>query len=99
MMVGNHRTLCTFTMQQIGRWVVTHSKADSNLEHWFRVGKNKSWKLSHSPTFPLRPVACQRPGVLTRAIAAHAGQERPLCLGTLCLSRSMPGFYTSLNAV
>ena len=31
MMVRNHRTLCTFTMQQIGRWVVAHSKADSNL--------------------------------------------------------------------
>ena len=30
-MMGNHRTLCTFTMQQIGRWVVTPSKADSNL--------------------------------------------------------------------
>ena len=27
----NHRTSCTFTMQQICRWVVTHSKADSNL--------------------------------------------------------------------
>ena len=31
MMTGNHRTSCTFTTQQIGRWVVTHSKADSNL--------------------------------------------------------------------
>ena len=32
MIMGNHRMLCTFTMQQIGRWVVTHSKADSNLQ-------------------------------------------------------------------
>ena len=31
MMMGNHWTSCTFTMQQIGRWVVAHSKADSNL--------------------------------------------------------------------
>ena len=31
MMMGNHRMLCAFTMQQIGRWVVTHSKADSSL--------------------------------------------------------------------
>ena len=31
MMMGNHRTLCTFTTQQIGRWVVTHPKADFNL--------------------------------------------------------------------
>ena len=31
MMMGNHRMSCTFTMQQIGRWVVTHFKADSNL--------------------------------------------------------------------
>ena len=31
MMKGNHRTSCTFTAQEIGRWVVTHSKADSNL--------------------------------------------------------------------
>ena len=31
MMMGNHRMSCTFTMQQIGRAVVTHSKADSNL--------------------------------------------------------------------
>ena len=23
MMMGNHRTSCTFTMQQIGSWVVT----------------------------------------------------------------------------
>ena len=30
-MMGNHRTSCTFTLQQIGRWVGTHSKADSNL--------------------------------------------------------------------
>ena len=22
MMMGNHRTSCTFTMQQIGRWIV-----------------------------------------------------------------------------
>ena len=33
MMMGNHRMLCTFTMQQIGRWVVTHSKADSSRLH------------------------------------------------------------------
>ena len=25
MMMGNHRTSCTFTMQHIGSWVVTHS--------------------------------------------------------------------------
>ena len=32
MMMGNHRTLCTFTTQEIGGWVVvTHSKVDSNL--------------------------------------------------------------------
>ena len=31
MMMGNHRTSCTFTTQEIGRWVVTHSKVDSNL--------------------------------------------------------------------
>ena len=31
MMMGNHRTSCTFTTQQISRWVVTHSEADSNL--------------------------------------------------------------------
>ena len=30
-MMGNHWTLCTFTAQEIGRWVVTHSKADSSL--------------------------------------------------------------------
>ena len=24
MMMGNHRMSCTFTMQQMGRWVVTH---------------------------------------------------------------------------
>ena len=30
MMMGNHQMLCTFTMQQIGRWVVNHFKADSN---------------------------------------------------------------------
>ena len=29
-MMGNHRT-CTLTTQQIGKWVVTHPKADSNL--------------------------------------------------------------------
>ena len=27
MMMGNHRTPCTFTMHQIGRWVVAHFKA------------------------------------------------------------------------
>ena len=31
MMMGNHRTLCTFRMPQIGRWVIAPSKADSNL--------------------------------------------------------------------
>ena len=31
MMMVNHRTWCTFTMQQIGKWVVAHSTADSNL--------------------------------------------------------------------
>ena len=31
MMMGNNRASCTFTTQQIGRWVVPHSKADSNL--------------------------------------------------------------------
>ena len=30
-MIGNHLTWCTFTMQQINTWVVTHSKADSNF--------------------------------------------------------------------
>ena len=31
MMMGNDRMWCIFTMQQISRWVVTHSKSDSNL--------------------------------------------------------------------
>ena len=31
MMMGNHRMSCTFTFQQIGGWVVTHSKVDYNL--------------------------------------------------------------------
>ena len=31
MMTGNHRTSCTFSMQQTGRWAFTHSKANSNL--------------------------------------------------------------------
>ena len=31
MMMGNHEMSGTFTMQQIGRWVVTHSSADFNL--------------------------------------------------------------------
>ena len=31
MMMGNHRMSCTFTMQQIGGWVVRHSKVDYNL--------------------------------------------------------------------
>ena len=30
-MMGNHRASCTFTMQQIGKWVVAHFKVDSNL--------------------------------------------------------------------
>ena len=39
-MMGNHRTSCTFTMQQIGRWVVTLSKADSNLlGHCFAISR------------------------------------------------------------
>ena len=37
MMMGDHRTSCTFTTQQISRWVVTHSKADSNL-HGLSLG-------------------------------------------------------------
>ena len=31
MMMGNHRTSCGFNIQGIGRWVVKHSKVDSNL--------------------------------------------------------------------
>ena len=31
MVMGNHWRSFTFTMQQTGTWVVTHSKADSNL--------------------------------------------------------------------
>ena len=31
MRMGNHQTLCTFAMQQIGRWVVICSQADSDL--------------------------------------------------------------------
>ena len=29
MMIGKHQTSCTFTTHPIGRWVVTHPKADS----------------------------------------------------------------------
>ena len=36
MMMGNHRTPCTFTMQQIGTWVVT----DSNVHgHCFAISR------------------------------------------------------------
>ena len=43
MMMRNHRMLCTFTMQQIGRWVVTHSKADSNLHgHCLPISRKKN---------------------------------------------------------
>ena len=31
MMMGNHWMSCTFTTQEIGKWVVTHSKVASNL--------------------------------------------------------------------
>ena len=42
MMMGNHWMLWTFTMQQIGRWVVTHSKADSNLHgHCFAISRKQ----------------------------------------------------------
>ena len=44
-MMGNPRMSCTFTMQQIGSWVVTHSKADSNLHgHCFAISR-KLWIL------------------------------------------------------
>ena len=60
MMIGNHRTLCTFTMQQIGRWVVTHSKADSNFHgHCLAISRKQCplWILFMSqhlnPSFTL----------------------------------------------
>ena len=38
MVMGNHRTSCTFTMQQMGRLVVSHSKVDSNFHgHYFAI--------------------------------------------------------------
>ena len=42
MMMGNHQMSCTFTMQQIGRLVVTHSKADSNLHgHYLAISRKQ----------------------------------------------------------
>ena len=51
--MGIHWTSCTFTMQQIGRWVVTHSLADSNLRgHCLAISRKQCplWILGPSPT-------------------------------------------------
>ena len=45
MMMGNHRISCTFTTQEIGRWVVTHSKADSNLHGHCLAISSKQYPL------------------------------------------------------
>ena len=54
MMMGNHRMSCTFTMQQIGSWVVTHSSADSNFHgHCLAIARKQCplWILCMSSHF------------------------------------------------
>ena len=51
MMMGNHWALCTFTLQQIEGWAVTHSSADSSLHgHCLAICRKQCplWILSMS---------------------------------------------------